>query len=57
MEKNHLYFFPEYLVAFSEEQGERINQDLTEFEKGFQGFWGENMLADYRWCLKRDTNV
>jgi len=34
---SHLDFFPENLGAFSEEQGERMHQDLSEFEKRFQG--------------------
>jgi len=52
----HLDFFPKNLGAFSEE-GERMHQDLSEFEKRFQGVWGKNMLSDYRWSLKRNTNV
>jgi len=54
---SHFDFFPENLGAFSEEQGERMHQDLSEFEKRFQGVWGKNMLSGYCWSLKRDTNV
>ena len=51
---SHLDWFPENLGTFSEEQGERMHQDLNEFEKRYQGVWGINMLADYCWSLKRD---
>lgn len=53
---SHLDFFPENLGAFSEEQGERMHQDLSEFETRYQGVWGKNMMADYCWNLKRDSN-
>lgn len=54
---SHLDRFPENLGDFSEEQGERFHQDLKEMEKRYQGVWDRNMLADYCWGLKRDTNT
>ena len=52
---SHFDYFPENLGAMSEEQGERFHQDLKTMEKRYQGRWNENMMADYCWCLKRDT--
>lgn len=43
------------LGDFSEEQGERFHQDLKEMERRYQGYWNAHMLADYCWCLKRET--
>lgn len=53
---SHLDWFPDNLGDFSEEQGERFHQDITQMEKRYQGFETENvnMLADYCWNLKRD---
>lgn len=51
----HLDKFPENLEDFSEEQDERFYQDLKEIEKRYQGYWDAHMLADYCWCLKRET--
>lgn len=52
----HLDDFPENLGAVSEEQGERFHQDIKIMEKRYQGRWDVNMMADYCWMLKRDTN-
>ena len=54
---SHIEYFPENLGDFSEEQGERMHQDLREFEKIYQGVWGKNMLADYCWSLQRESNT
>jgi len=53
---SHLDYFPENLGDFSEEQGERFHQDLKDMEKRYQGIWNEHMMADYCWCLKRDSS-
>lgn len=53
---SHIDYFPENLGDFSEEQGERMHQDLREFEKKYQGVWGKSMLADYCWSLQRESN-
>lgn len=53
----HLDNFPENLGAVSDEHGERFHQDVAVMERRYQGFWDENMLADYIWTLRRDTNA
>ncbi|CAH1099891.1 unnamed protein product [Psylliodes chrysocephalus] len=53
--ESNLGNFPENVGHFSEEQGERLHQDIKEMERRYQGFWDINMLADYCWNL-RDTN-
>jgi hypothetical protein len=50
---SHLNYFPENLGSYSEEQGERFHQDISEMERRYQGLWNVNMMADYCWCLKR----
>lgn len=55
--KSHVDYFPENLGDFSEEHGERFHQDVKEMERRYQGFWDINMMADYCWNLKRDTNT
>jgi hypothetical protein len=52
---SHIDYFPENLGHFSEEQGERFHQDIKDMEKRYQGIWDDHMMADYCWCLKRDT--
>jgi len=52
---SHLDNFPQNLGDFSEKQGERFHQDMKEFERRWQGNWGVNMMADYCWMLKRET--
>lgn len=54
---SHLDFFPENCGEKSDEQGERFHQDIKPMEKRYQGYWDENMMADYCWNLKRDTSV
>jgi len=51
----NLYFchFSANLGVFSEEQGERFHQDISEMKTRYQGRWNETMMADYCWCLKR----
>ena len=51
----HLDYFPQNLGDYSEEQGERFHQDIKDMEKRYQGKWNISMMADYRWCLKRDS--
>jgi hypothetical protein len=50
---SHLDFFPENLVAVSDEHGERVHQDIYNMEKRYQGKWSLSMLPDYCWTLKR----
>lgn len=50
---SHLDKFPENLGDMSEEQGERMHQDLRVIEERYQGFWDTNMMSDYCWSLIR----
>lgn len=52
---SHLDRFPENLGDVSDEQGERFHQDIKEMETRYQGRWDSVMMADYCWCLKRDS--
>ncbi|GBL79247.1 hypothetical protein AVEN_92469-1 [Araneus ventricosus] len=42
-------------LPYSEEQGERFHQDVRDIERRYQGRWDVNMLADYYWMLRRET--
>ena len=52
---SHLEHFLDNLGDYSEEQGERFHQDLKVMERRYQGVWGVNMMADYCWILKRES--
>ncbi|GBM40050.1 hypothetical protein AVEN_81265-1 [Araneus ventricosus] len=52
---SHIDCFPENLGTYSEEQGERFHQDVHDIERRHQGQWDINMLADYCWMLRRET--
>ncbi|GBP60738.1 hypothetical protein EVAR_47476_1 [Eumeta japonica] len=52
--RNHLDKFPDNLGNYSEEQGERFQQDLKVMEERYQGRWDCHVMADYCWSLKRD---
>ena len=54
--RSHLDYFPDNCGDYSEEQGERFHQDIRTMEERYQGRWDINMLADYCWCLKRDSS-
>ncbi|XP_036332303.1 uncharacterized protein LOC118743646 [Rhagoletis pomonella] len=54
---SHLDFFPENLGDTSDEQGERLHQDLANIERRYQGFWDEGMMSDYCWTLIRETDT
>lgn len=54
---SHLSFFPENMGAVSDEHGERFHQEISEFEKRYQGKWEPTMLADYCWSLQRETDI
>ena len=53
--RSHLDYFPHNWGDFSEEQGERFHQDISDMEKRYQDWWDVNFLADYCWCLKSDV--
>lgn len=53
----HSKEFSENCSDTSEEQGERFHQNAKDMERRYEGFWDENMLADYCWSLCRDTST
>jgi len=53
---SHLDFFPGNLGDTSDEQGERLHQDLQRIEKNYKGYWDEGMLSDYCWSIMRETD-
>ncbi|KAJ4451707.1 hypothetical protein ANN_03177 [Periplaneta americana] len=53
---DHIDYFPENLGVLSEEQGERLHQNLKEVERRYQGRWDINMMADYCWSIARDDS-
>ena len=52
---SQLDHFPKNCGDLSEEQGECFHQDVHIIEECYQGQWDVNFLADYNWCLKRDS--
>jgi len=44
---SHIDYFPMNLGTYSEEQGERLHQDIKQMEKRYQGRWDVNMMADF----------
>ena len=52
---SHLEYFPDNLGYYSEEQGERFHQALNVMERRYQAVWGVNIMADYCWMLKRES--
>ncbi|GBN57743.1 hypothetical protein AVEN_272218-1 [Araneus ventricosus] len=52
---SHTDCFPGNLGAYSEEQIERFHQDFCDIDRWYQGRWEVNMLADYSWKLRRET--
>ena len=49
---SHLAHFPKNLGDVSDEQGERIQQHISNMEVRYQGHWDATMLADYCWSIK-----
>jgi hypothetical protein len=58
---SQLDFFPENLVAVSEEQGEPSHQDIKEMERRYQSRWNGNMMTLHReipeTSHKRNSNL
>ena len=44
---SHLDFLPENMGAGSDEQGERLHQDIKCNEQRYQWFWNKGMLTDF----------
>ena len=53
---SHFDFFKDNLSDFSEEHGERFNQDMKNVEKIYQGRWDRAMMGEYIWGLVRETD-
>ena len=51
----HLDYFPENWSDMSEEHVERFHQDIKGMETRCQSRRDVSMMADYCWCLKRDS--
>ena len=51
---NHLDRFPENLGDVSDEQGERLHQDIKTMDGRYQERWDIKMMADSCWNLNRD---
>ena len=52
---SHVNYFPEDLVAYSEEQGEKFYQDIMTMKRRYQGRMDVNIMAVYSWMLKREN--
>ena len=52
--QSHLDYFPYNCGDFSEEQGDRIHQDISIMVYIYRGRGGVNIVSDYCWYLKRD---
>ncbi|KAG8223775.1 hypothetical protein J437_LFUL001495 [Ladona fulva] len=44
---DHLDKFKENMGAYSEEQGKRFHQDISEFERCYPGQYNKNLMRDY----------
>ena len=53
---SHLNFFSGNLGAVSDDHGEGFHQDIAEIEKGYQGNWCFNALAEYCLSVMTDEN-
>ena len=49
--------FPDNLGDVSDEQGKRFHQDIKIVEERYRGRWGESMMTDYCWSLKRELPI
>lgn len=52
---DHVQEFPPNCGGYSDEQGERVHQDLMKFEARFKGHDYVAMLAEAAWAIKRDA--
>ena len=53
--QSHLEFFAGNMGFVSNEDGEKLPQDISRMEKRYSSKWTPNMLADYCWMLLRET--
>jgi hypothetical protein len=52
---SHLNLFPKNLDCVSEEQGERLDQDIKQMDRRYQGRWSLSMMVDFCWMLQGDV--
>ena len=52
---SHQDFFPANFGTISKEQDKRFCQDIQASETRYQGFWNEEMKAEYCWMLYCDV--
>lgn len=60
--KMHLLFkhkdkYEPYIGTFSDEHGERLHQEMEQIEKRYGRNFNKEMIAEYVWSLKRDTEI
>ena len=54
---SHLDFFPPNMGDVSDKHGERFHQEIKELESRYSGKLTPNMMTDYCWFLKRETDM
>jgi hypothetical protein len=52
---SHFDYFPANLGAVSEQQGERLQQDIKDMERRYEGRWNVSMMPDHCWMLQREV--
>lgn len=55
--QSHIDHFLETLRACSENSGERFYQEFNDTERQYQDRRDVNLLADYYWMFRRETEV
>ena len=50
---SHLNFFPENLAAVSDENVERLHEDIMKMETNYRGKWSPSIMGDFCWMPKR----
>ena len=54
---SHIDEFKDNMGDYSEEQGERFQQDVKSFEERYKGQYNESMMGDYIWNLVRESEL
>jgi hypothetical protein len=52
---SHLDCFSANLGAISEEEGERLHQDIREMERRYQGRWNVSIMTYYCWIWQQEV--
>ena len=53
----HLDEFTESMIAYSEEQGKRFDQDILDFERHNQGQYNDCKMGHYIWGLFNNSDL